>query len=79
MSLLKLVKDYINENRISFYSYVFICCVGYFVRVIVTSLIYGQFFETNVGQEDLVRVIKNICLVWVSLSVLYIIQLRLEY
>ena len=79
MSLLKLVKDYINENRISFYSYVFICCVGYFVRVIVTSLIYGQFFETNVGQEDFLRVIKNICLVWVSLSVLYIIQLRLEY
>lgn len=79
MSLLKLVKDYINENRVSFYSYIFICCVGYFVRVIVTSLIYGQFFETNVGKEDFLRVIKNICLVWVSLSVLYVIQLRLEY
>lgn len=79
MSLLKLVKDYINENRVSFYSYIFICCVGYFVRVIVTSLIYGQFFETNVGKEDFLRVIKNICLVWISLSVLYVIQLRLEY
>ena len=77
MSLLKLVKDYISENRVSFYSYIFICCIGYFVRVIVTSLIYGQFFET--GKEDFFRVIKNICLVWISLSVLYIIQLRLEY
>ena len=79
MSLLKLVKDYISENRISFYSYIFICCVGYFIRVIVTSLIYGQFFETNVGKEDFFRVIKNICLVWIFLSVLYLIQLRLEY
>lgn len=79
MSLLKLVKDYINENSRTFYAYIFICCVGYFFRVIVTSLIFGQFFETNVGKEDFLRVIKNICLVWVSLSVLYVIQLRLEY
>jgi ABC-type multidrug transport system fused ATPase/permease subunit len=79
MTLIKLIKDYISENSVAFYSYIFICCVGYFVRVIVTSLIYGQFFEANVGKDDFLRVIKNICLVWVVLSVLYIIQLRLEY
>lgn len=79
MSISKLIKDYISENTGAFYSYIFICCVGYFVRVIVTSLIYGQFFETDVGKEDFLRVIKNICIVWVSLSVIFVIQLRLEY
>jgi ATP-binding cassette subfamily B protein len=79
MSLIKLIKEYISENSVNFYSYIFICCVGYFIRVIVTSLIYGQFFEADVGKDDFIRVIRNICIVWVSLCVLFIIQIRLEY
>lgn len=79
MVLVDLIKDYISENKTEFYSYIAICCVSYFVKVIITSIIYGQFFENNVSKEDFIRIIRNICIIWIILSVLYIIQLRLEY
>ena len=79
MGLVKLVKEYIEENKVMFYSYIITCCIGYFIRVIITSLIYGQFFETGVEKEDFLRIIKNICFIWIVLCILYVIQLRLEY
>lgn len=79
MVLTKLLKEYIEENKFMFYSYIVVCCIGYFIRVIITSLIYSQFFENEVNKDDFFKIIKNICIVWIVLSVLYIIQIRLEY
>ena len=79
MVLIDIIKEYIAENKFDFYCYVSLCCITYFIKVIVTSIIYGQFFETNDSKEDFLRVIRNICITWILLTVLYVVQIRLEY
>ena len=79
MGLIELVKQYVEENRALVYSYILVCSVGYFIRVIITSLVYGQFFDDNTTKEDFPSIIRNICIVWVLISIFYIIKIRLEY
>lgn len=79
MSLMQLVKEYVEENKALLYSYILVCSIGYFIRVIITSIVYGQFFHDNTTKEDFLKIIRNICIVWVLICVFYVIKIRLEY
>ena len=79
MGLIQLIKEYVDENKTLLYSYILVCSIGYFIRVIITSLVYGQFFDENIKKEDFLSVIKNICIVWVFICIFYVIKIRLEY
>jgi len=74
--LTEIIKDYISENKIMFFSYIFICCLGYFVRVIVAPIFYSKFFKEK---NEFIPIIKQVCLVWIFLSIIYIIWTRLQY
>ena len=75
MTLLEIVYDYIRSKRVLFSSYVIVCCVGYLVKVLVTSAIYSKLFDKN---ADFTEVIRQICAVWITLCVLYVVKSRLE-
>jgi len=77
MGLLNLVKDYISENKFIFFLYIFVCCFGYFIRVIILSLLFGKFWSLD--KDKFVSIIKQICFVWILLSIIYIIWTRLNY
>lgn len=79
MGLMQLVKEYVEENRTLLYSYILVCSIGYFIRVIITSIVYGQFFDENIKKEEFLGIIRNICVVWVLLCIFYVIKIRLEY
>lgn len=74
--LIEIIKDYISENKIMFFSYIFICCFGHFVRVIVAPIFYSKFFKED---SEFLPTIKQVCLVWILLSIIYIFLLRLQY
>lgn len=79
MGLMQLVKEYVAENRALLYSYILVCSIGYFIRVIITSVVYGQFFDENIKKEDFLHIIRNICIIWVLICIFYVIKIRLEY
>ena len=75
MNFIQIVKDYINHNKAIFYTYVFLCCLMYMIKVIVMSKVYSKLFDKN---SDIETAIKYICITWVTICVLYIIKLRIE-
>lgn len=79
MGLLNLVKDYISENKCIFSLYISVCCFGYFIRVIILSLLFGKLFREEVTKEKFLSIIKQICFTWILLSIIYIIWNRLNY
>ena len=79
MGLMQLVKEYVAENRTLLYSYILVCSIGYFIRVIITSVVYGQFFDENIKKEEFLHIIRNICIIWVLICIFYVIKIRLEY
>ena len=79
MALMRLVQEYVHENRPLIYSYILACSISYFIRVIITSIVYGQFFEENIKKEQFLNIIRNICIVWVFICIFYVIKIRLEY
>ena len=75
MTLYDIVLDYIRKKKVLFSSYVIVCCVGYLVKVLVSSAVYSKLFEKDANFEV---VIKNICMVWVALCVLFVLKSRIE-
>jgi ABC-type multidrug transport system fused ATPase/permease subunit len=75
MNFIQIVKDYINHNKSIFYTYVFLCCLMYIIKVIVMSNVYSRLFNKN---SDIETTIKYICITWITICVLYVIKLRIE-
>ena len=75
MNFIQIVKDYINRNKAIFYTYVFLCCLMYIIKVIVMSNVYSRLFNKN---SDIETTIKYICITWVTMCILYVIKLRIE-
>jgi len=79
MPFFELIKDYILEHKSIFFSYLLSCCLGYFIRVIVLSLVYAKFFDEKNNYNDFLKIITYICIIWFFLIILFMIQIRLEY
>ena len=75
MTLFEIVADYIRQHKTLFYSYVVVCCLGYIIKVLVSSAVYSRLFKEDANFDS---VVKDICKVWVSLCVLYVIRTRIE-
>ena len=75
MTFTELVKDYIKNNKRIFTAYVSVCCLVYMVKVLLTSFAYSRMFDEK---EKFANVIKEICMVWILLCILYVLKLRVE-
>lgn len=69
-----ILKDYIKKNKALFYSYTLSCILFYVLNILVTSKVYSEFFKS----KDMVKNVKNVCILWVSKFVLTYIKTRLE-
>jgi ATP-binding cassette subfamily C protein len=75
MKFINIIKDYISEHKALFYSFIVLCCISYIIRVLVMSRAYGELFNKK---ANIPNVIKIICAIWVSISVLYVFKSRIE-
>jgi ABC-type multidrug transport system fused ATPase/permease subunit len=75
MTFYDLVTDFIKDNKKLFAGYVTICCVVYMSKVLLTSYTYSKMFNKN---ADFKETVKQICMVWAFLCILYIVKSRLE-
>ena len=71
-----LLLKFLSANKIV-YLYLFLSCVSMFLQVIVSTLVYRKFLDKNI-KEKFNSLIKKICILWVSMFVIYIIRSKLE-
>ena len=71
-----LLLKFLSTNKIV-YLYVFLSCISMFLQVIVSTLIYRKFLEKNI-KENFYKLIKQICILWISMFVIYIIRSKIE-
>jgi ABC-type multidrug transport system fused ATPase/permease subunit len=72
-----LCKEYIEENKNLYYTYVILASICYITKVIVTPMIYSNIMDLKDG-GNFIDIIKQICILWVSMSIIYIIKLKIE-
>ncbi len=75
MNFINIIKDYISEHKPLFFSFLGVCCISYIIRVIVMSRVYGELFNK---QSYIPNVIKTICIIWITISFLYVVKSRIE-
>jgi len=73
--IIEIVKEYIQKHKTLFYSYLLICCLSYIIKVFITSIAYSKLFNKN---ANIPIIIRNICFIWISICVIYVIKVRLE-
>lgn len=71
-----LLLKFLNTNKIV-YLYIFLSCISMFLQVIVSTLIYRKFLDKNV-KEKFNELIKQICILWISMFIIYRIRSKLE-
>lgn len=71
-----LFLKFISSNKIV-YLYVFLSFISMFLQVIVSSVIYRKFLDKHI-KENFEKLIKEICILWISMFVIYYIRSNLE-
>lgn len=72
----KLFIKFAKDNP-SFYLYLFICCLSYLLQVFGSSYVYKKFFNKDINQ-NFDKVFKKVCMLWISLFILYIMKSKTE-
>ena len=65
------------KNNSTFYIYVIICSISYILQVFGSSQVYKKFFNKNIS-NNFESVFKQICILWISLFILYILKSKTE-
>lgn len=65
------------ENNPVFYLYLFICSLSYILQVFGSSYVYKKFFKKDIT-ENFDKVFKQICILWISLFILYVLKSKTE-
>lgn len=71
-----LFYNFIKNNSI-FYLYVIICCISYILQVFASSNVYKKFFSKDI-ENNFESVFKQICILWISIFLLYIMKSKTE-
>jgi ABC-type multidrug transport system fused ATPase/permease subunit len=65
------------KNNSTFYIYIFICSISYILQVFGSSYVYKKFFNKDIS-NNFDSVFKQICILWISLFILYILKSKTE-
>lgn len=65
------------KDNPTFYLYLFICCLSYLLQVFGSSYIYKKFFNKDIS-HNFDKVFKQVCMLWISLFILYIMKSKTE-
>lgn len=71
-----LFLKFISQNN-KFYIYSFICSISYLLQVFGSSMVYKKFFDKNISHH-FDRVFKQVCILWISLFILYMLKSKTE-
>lgn len=71
-----LFYNFIKNNSI-FYLYIMICCLSYIIQVFGSSQVYKKFFSSNIT-KNFDSVFNQICILWISIFILYILKSKIE-
>lgn len=71
-----LFLTFIKQNSI-FYFYLLICSFSYIVQVFASSFVYKKFFRKDIT-DNFDIVFKQVCFLWISLFILYIMKSKTE-
>jgi ABC-type multidrug transport system fused ATPase/permease subunit len=71
-----LFYNFIKDNHI-FYLYLIICSISYILQVFGSSYVYKKFFSKDIS-KNFDNVFKQICILWISIFILYIIKSKSE-
>jgi ABC-type multidrug transport system fused ATPase/permease subunit len=72
---MELVREYINNRKTLFSSYLVVSCLSYLVKVLLTSFVYSKLFSEG---AEFKKIIKEICGVWVLICILHAIKSKIE-
>lgn len=65
------------KDNPTFYLYLFICCLSYLLQVFGSSYVYKKFFNKDIS-HNFDKVFKQVCMLWISLFILYIMKSKTE-
>ena len=71
-----LFYNFIKDNN-TFYLYIIICSLSYILQVFGSSHVYKNFFKQDIS-KNFDFVFKQICVLWISIFILYIIKSKAE-
>jgi ABC-type multidrug transport system fused ATPase/permease subunit len=71
-----LFLKFIKSNKIVYF-FIFLSCIIMFLQVIISSIIYRKFLDKNI-KENFQKLIKQICLLWISIFILYYIRSNID-
>jgi len=72
----RLFLKFIKDNP-TFYIYLFICIFSYLIQVFGSSYVYKKFFKKDIS-DNFDKVFKQICILWISLFILYVLKSKIE-
>lgn len=72
----RLFLKFAKDNP-TFYLYLFICCLSYLLQVFGSSYVYKKFFNKDIS-HNFDKVFKQVCMLWISLFILYIIKSKTD-
>ena len=72
----KLCHEYIQLHKGLFWSFIVISSISYIVKILVTPMIYSNIMDLT--STNFITIIKQLCILWTFIGVIYIVKLRLE-
>lgn len=72
----KLCHEYIQLHKGLFWSFIIISSISYIVKILVTPMIYSNIMDLS--STNFITIIKQLCILWTFIGVIYIVKLRLE-
>ena len=72
----KLCHEYIQLHKGLFWSFIIISSISYIVKILVTPMIYSNIMDLT--STNFITIIKQLCILWTFIGVIYIVKLRLE-
>ena len=72
----KLCHEYIQLHKGLFWSFIIISSISYIVKILVTPMIYSNIMDLS--STNFIAIIKQLCILWTFIGVIYIVKLRLE-
>ena len=71
-----LCKEYINDNKAKFLTYIVISSLFYIIKVVLTPMIYSSIVELN--ETNFIDIVKNVGMLWITIGIFCIIKSRIE-
>ena len=72
----KLCHEYIQLHKGLFWSFIIISSIAYIVKILVTPMIYSNIMDLS--STNFITIIKQLCILWTFIGIIYIVKLRLE-